>query len=230
MFNKKFTIFHWIWLWGLLTLMFAWLTDTTKSSLTFWATMFTAAVLLVTVVAYFVKVGIKKRNIKNIWACYLIPRKIYNSKVKYENAPDKENFPRKLIVGIGLHTIFIQIRTKIDITVDRILVSFRGNELNKPVIVEFDTQFISEPLSNGRYRDWHGDIHPKVPDYPRPLYHQDCLMYEYKVRTCGQWKGKMIVEIPAREFGKQERLLDFSVSINSDNIPFLIVSETAKLI
>ncbi len=90
MFNKKFTIFHWIWLWGLLTLMFAWLTDTTKSSLTFWATMFTAAVLLVTVVAYFVKVGIKKRNIKNIWACYLIPRKIYNSKVKYENAPTRK--------------------------------------------------------------------------------------------------------------------------------------------
>jgi len=41
-------------------------------------------------------------------------------------------------------------------------------------------------------------------------------------------KGKIIVEIPIRELGKQKRLLDFTVSASDDDTPFLKHTETTK--
>jgi len=212
-------------------LIFTWLTADTQNNWIFIATIFSAAILVVSTVIVSTKAIVKKINIKRINACYLIPKREYNNKIKYKEAPDTESFPRKLTTGIGLYTILIQIHIKIDVTLDRILITFKGDEKNKPVIEGMDRQFISEPLKkDDLYRDWHGNVHPNEPTYPRPLYHQDCLMYEYKVRTSGKWNGKMSVEIPIRELGKQERFLGFTVSTSDDNIPFLKHEEKIKYI
>jgi hypothetical protein len=210
---------------GELTLMFAWLSDKLQNNITFWATIITVIILIVSTIYIISKAISKKNNIKRIYACYLIPKKEYPNGVTYDGASGNEAYPSKLTVGIGLYTLFIQIHSKIDIVLDPIRISFVGDPNNKPKIEGRDNSFIREKLEDGNSRDWWGDVHKPSGDYPRPLYGKDRLMDINRICTYGRWNGKVLVEIPIRGIGKQEKLLDFIVSTNDDDIPFLKVND-----
>ena len=135
----------------------------------------------------------KNRNIRKITIRYLVPRRQYpNSKI-LNGAPEDEQYPCKLIVSIGVYKLFIQMISPIDLMLDHLHVSFEGADNNKPRIEDRDYSFIQERLKGGDVRDWWGEIHSPASDFPRPFYHQDCLQGSYKIRTYGQWEGKVHV-------------------------------------
>lgn len=58
---RKDTTLQWIWFWGILTLIFAFLTEETKSSWTFFFAGVTFLILLIGTVVGFIKFGKRKR-------------------------------------------------------------------------------------------------------------------------------------------------------------------------
>jgi hypothetical protein len=219
----KYITLRWIWFWDILTLILALLTQNTQNTSIFWATIISAVILVVSTLLVIGK-SLKKRNdIKQICVCYLIPKKQYPGEVRFDGATEYERYPHKLTVGTGQYTLFIQVYSKIDIMVDPIRVIFSGPDTNKPRIVGKHNPFIRERLKDGSYRNWWNDIEKPAVGYPRPFYHQDCLMETNMICTYGKWEGKIHVEIPIRGTGKLERDLNFSVSTNviDDNVPFL---------
>lgn len=91
--KNDYTTLQWIWFWGVVTFIFAWLTEETMNHWIFGATMFTALVLFVTTVRAVVKANRRKR-IKRKLAVFL--QHGDNIRVKCSNqqqpSPDKEAY------------------------------------------------------------------------------------------------------------------------------------------
>jgi len=232
MFSKKYTTFQWIYFWGIMTIILAWIEQQTQESWTFYIVLASFVILVSGLVWQGVKKSQKRFNLQKIVVRYLIPRRSYPNGVSYQDAPEVEGYPQTLTVGIGKYVLSIQLLSKIDLSIDPIRVVFEGKDTNKPRIEGKDSTFIREKLEDGSYRDWWGDVHKPATEYPRRFYRKDVLMVSNIVTTFGQWEGKIHVQVPIIEVGIIDRYLDFIVSTNkgNDNVPFLQKSDSNHVV
>lgn len=208
--------------------MIGWMAQQTQESWTFYIVVASFAILVGGLFWQLVKYFQLRFNLHKVEVRYLLPMGSYPNGVIYQGAPKVEEYPHTLTIGIGKYTLYIQLLSKIDLSIDPIRVVFEGEYTNKPKIEGRDSTFIREKLEDGSYRDWWGEIHKPDTDYPRRFYHKDVLMVSNIVTTFGQWEGKIHVKVPIIGVGIVDRYLDFIVSTNKkdDNIPFLQKSDS----
>jgi hypothetical protein len=132
---------------------------------------------------------------------YLIPKREWEYLGKrYDDAPDKEVQPDKLTVNVGKYELLCILVTKDNLDIRyRYPPIFEGQQDSKPKVVN--------PV---RYR-------------PISIGRDDFRIFSYRIETYGSWKGKAMFEFYVEDVGKVRKRLDFCVSTNEDEVPFLKV-------
>lgn len=218
MFSKHFTVLHWVVLRGIIAIM-SYSTMTEAGSVA----AIIAAVCLVGGIIYSVCKWRKKRQkLQDLMVHYLIPQSKYPN-ASFIGAPEQEEKPEQLIVGIGTYRLMHVITPKTDILIDPIILRFEGANKNIPKRYGTDNPFVVEILNDGSYRDWWGDVQPPPENWPRYLHYGDTLVIGNRIETVGQWSGKAYFEFRVRNEPVIIKKLGFTVSENpqDDQIPFL---------
>jgi hypothetical protein len=154
---------------------------------------------------------------------YLIPQKQYPEK-EFIGAPNKEITTDNLTIGIGKYRIIVVVKTKIDCLYDPISLHFEGDSVNKPKMQKPDNpQFIIRTTAiEGVYdKDWWGEYYPVQENWPRNAQSGKAILSGIRIESAGTWQGKLQVRVKIRNESVIKRELNFKVSIDEDEIPFL---------
>ncbi len=217
--GKNITL-RWIGGWVMITILTAWWAQQTQESWTFYIVIASFAILVGGLLGW----GNPLRrwfNLKRTKVSYYIPKASYPRKT-FSGAPDEPQFPTKLTVGIGTYDLMLGLKMKVDANVEQLIPMF-DDKLGQPEHMGRYHDALYVKLPNDSFLDWYG--HPTIQkEYPYPLRPNDFLPDCYRIRTTAPWHGELHVEIHVGQ-DKLHRKLDFLVSKDHDDIPFLKVQE-----
>lgn len=138
---------------------------------------------------------------------YLIPKRDRNYSIfiggslsdkGYNNALDEEKQPDKLTVGIGKYELLCILVAKYNLTIRHGYPPvFEGQQKNKPEVVN------------------------PVPYSSVLVGKDDFRIFGHQIKTYKNWEGKAKFEFYVEDAGTICKELDFQVSINKDEVPFL---------
>ena len=181
------------------------------------------AIALISTIIIFVRLHRPKEPVT---ITYLIPREYYKMR-NFQGAPKKEQYPNKLIVGIGDYQIMCLIKLNLDIVVSGVTIRFNGE--NAPDNIGSSNPFIIEwkERNNGRYiyKDWHGIWHTPPSESSRSFPAKGMRVMGNLIRTTGAYEGYMRVTVSIQEpksfdYVKNLKFIVDSTG-NKDQIPFL---------
>lgn len=199
MLNKNYTAlpeFWWIMLFAISSIVCA-LTLTDWGAIAAIIAAFVAMALVLRAIIMYIK---HKHPFKAFH--YLIPNREreYLGK-RWDDAPDKEVQPDKLIVGIGRYELLCVLVAKDNLAIRYgYPPNFEGQQDSKPKVVS-PAYCLSIPIRK-----------------------DDFQIFYYQIETYGDWKGKLMFEFYVEDVGTVRKRLDFCVSINEDEVPFLKVT------
>lgn len=210
---------YWTGVWAMMTVISAWLASQTQASWTFYIVVASFAILLLGILMGAIQRIVHKRRLKAIWVRFLIPKRNYPKKT-IDGAPEDEQYPDRLTVGIGTYVLLLELESKVDLQFDPLSLMFEGSGENTPMLVRKANPFIVEQLGDGLFRNWWGHILPPPTIYPRRLPRGKALIDGNEVTTSGEWKGRIHVVVPVIGEGIIDKYLTFVVSTTQDDIPF----------
>ncbi len=214
----KYTTLKWVTFWGVVVIMLACLSEWLKGQ-TYLFVVITFIILILGIVIGWIRWGARKCSLWGLDCHFLIPKNKYPLK-SFDGAPTSERLIKNLCVGIGTYTLLLEIKAKTNFQFDPIDIVFEGNGLNRPRLIGKDNPYIVEILPNGSMRNWWGNIISTTNEYPRYLYKGYTLIDGNRIKTAGEWKGKIRIQIPVREMIITKRL-GFEVSKTRDDSLFL---------
>lgn len=196
-----------------------------------WAAISAASLAFAGILFAFIRWLVRRCKLQHVDIRFLVPKNKYPC-ASFNGAPADERKPSQLTVGIGTYRLMHVIEPKTDMLIDPLVLRFEGKSDDMPERYGTDNPFIVEKLDDGSCRDWWGDIQPPPENWPRYIHHGDTVVIGNRIRTRGQWVGKVHFEVRVRNGPIIYKRLGFTVSLNSedDEIPFLKVDDSQRLI